>query len=90
MKQTSDIKGYRQLTQMEQHRINLLKQAEQLALDSLNEFAGSHNDHFDLEQARWLAIARTHIQQGFMAAIRVVARPGESDEAPVPGTMSQR
>lgn len=50
--------------------MNLLKDKEQevLALiEGLNK-AASYDK-------RWIAIGRTHIEQGFMAAVRAVARP---------------
>lgn len=62
-----NIKGYRQLSDVEQSAINKLKtEAEQcrISLDEIQDPDG-----------RWLAIAKTHLQQGYMAAIRAIAKP---------------
>lgn len=64
------IKGYRELNQEEINNMNLLKNLEQEVLLTLNNIVRSQR-----VEGRWMSIARTHIEQGFMAAGRAVARP---------------
>jgi hypothetical protein len=64
------ITGYRELEQDEIAVMNILKSKEQevlAMLDGLNT-AGAYDK-------RWIAMARDHIELGFMAANRSVARP---------------
>jgi hypothetical protein len=63
------IKGYRELSKVEIDGMNVLKQLEENVLD---ELAVAEKNGAD---PRWLAIAKTDIQKGFMAAGRAVARP---------------
>ena len=65
------IVGYAKQSDMALEAINGLKIIE---IETLNGFeAWFHPEQkFD---ARWKSIARTHIQQGFMAAVRAIARP---------------
>lgn len=64
------ITGYRDLTEDEIALMNLCKgKAEELR--ELCELIGK-SDNVD---QRWLAIARTDLQKGFMSLIRSVARP---------------
>jgi len=68
--QHRQIIGYRDLEADEIAVMNILKTKEQevlAMLDGLNT-AGAYDK-------RWVAIARTHIELGFMAANRAVARP---------------
>jgi hypothetical protein len=64
-----DIKGYRQLSPNEIVDINDVK-AQADKVENLMKY---------LEQleydSRWLAIGKTHLQQGFMALVRAIARP---------------
>ena len=68
--QHKKITGYRDLTERE---IELMNECKALATvvgvmcDKLEEAAGIDD--------RWLRIARTELQQGFMALIRSIARP---------------
>lgn len=67
---TANITGYRQLSTEEQELINELKatgNALGLTLDAL--WAMPDTDK------RWLAIGRTHMQEGLMAVVRSIARP---------------
>jgi hypothetical protein len=69
----SDIKGYRELTCHEKDVINTLKEEERRilsAIERIREAAPMHNN-----DARWFSIGVTHIEQGFMALVRSVARP---------------
>lgn len=64
------ITGYRELTDAEIKTINLIKEEENVVdvlIDSL--LIEGEADK------RWLAIARTQLQQGFMAMTRAVAKP---------------
>jgi hypothetical protein len=64
------IKGYRQLSEQEALTINEIKDlAEKVGLmvESLNIAPGVDK--------RWVAIARTQLQQGFMALTRAIAQP---------------
>ncbi|PWC64000.1 hypothetical protein TSH7_10000 [Azospirillum sp. TSH7] len=68
--QHRQIKGYRDLSQMEIDAMNALKaKAEEVRelLDTIAAIPGV--------DGRWLSIGRTDLQKGFMAAIRGVARP---------------
>lgn len=68
--QHRQIKGYRELTQMEIDAMNALKaKAEEVRelLDIIGAIPGV--------DGRWLQIGRTDLQKGFMSAIRGVARP---------------
>lgn len=69
MKQT-DIKGYRQLDAGTVEQINAIKENANELGSLLDYFAGQP----DVDQ-RWLAIARTDLQKGFMFLIRALARP---------------
>lgn len=77
------IKGYRDLSQAE---IDLMNEGKALAeqvgawiakLETTRPgTADSDVNPFDLlPDKRWLAIGKTHLQQGFMAAIRAIAKP---------------
>ncbi len=81
MKSKPEIKGYRQLTQIEIDMLNLIKEKgeelEQL-LAQVEEYTVTENEAFgspDAEPRRWIAIGKTHLQQGLMALTRSIARP---------------
>lgn len=64
------IKGYRDLSEGEIKAMNAIKsEAERIGL-LVEEL--EHNPDLD---RRWVAIAKTSLQQGFMAAVRSVAQP---------------
>lgn len=66
----SAITGYRELSSHEVSVINAIKSAEiDLALVYAHVTADVETD------PRWLAIARTHFEEGFSALTRAVARP---------------
>lgn len=75
-----DIKGYRKLNEEEAFLMNLIKaSAESLGalvdrLDKLPNPKPESQDPVQIDK-RWLSIARTQLQQGFMALTRSVARP---------------
>jgi len=72
--QHKHIKGYRDLSQEEIALMNEVKNkaAEVGALVETLEKAAKDRGQID---ARWIAIAKTDLQKGFMALVRSVARP---------------
>lgn len=74
--QHKHIKGYRDLTQEE---INLMNEAKELA-ERVGELVAKlgASDAVPTEAGidqRWLAIAKTDLQKGFMSLIRSIAQP---------------
>lgn len=75
------IKGYRDLSQEEVDLMNLIKQKgselEELCvmLSARAQLDGDLNSPEYRDAPRWVAVGKTHIQQGLMAWIRSVARP---------------
>jgi hypothetical protein len=68
--QHKKIKGYRDLSQAEIDAMNAVKtKAEEVGV--LIEELQSNKQ---LDQ-RWVAVAKTDLQKGFMAAVRAVAQP---------------
>jgi len=65
------IAGYSDQPQSNVDLVNANKQLEECVLRRLDAMA----DIYEIDK-RWLAIARTHIEQGFMAANRAVFKPG--------------
>lgn len=64
------IKGYRDLSEGEIKTMNAVKsEAERIGL--LVEELEANTDL----DARWVTIAKDHLQQGFMAAVRSIAKP---------------
>ena len=78
------IKGYRELSQAEIDLMNEVKEkgvelgALLMKIGKVNEDLHDADDTsvFDSEAYRWLAIAKTDLQTGIMAATRAVAKPG--------------
>ena len=71
------IKNYRELSQIEIDLMNDSKALEQTVLgfiERLKEVNANQAVEIDL---RWLNIGLTHIEQGFMAVTRSVAKPGK-------------
>lgn len=64
------ITGYRELDQWEIDLLNQIKNLESqvVQLIEAQHSTGAGND-------RWLAIARTDLEKGFMAFCRAIARP---------------
>ena len=64
------IKGYRDLSEGEIKAINAVNsEAERIGL-----LVEELEANADLD-ARWVTIAKDHLQQGFMAAVRSIAKP---------------
>ena len=69
------IVGYVPQTEAQIVLINMLKQSE---IDLINLIEAIKTDCASNNQPldpRWISIAKTHFQEGFMAAVRAVARP---------------
>ncbi len=64
------IKGYRELNEMEIMKMNLVKTAGEHVGTIVEELKKDN----ELDQ-RWVAIAKTHLQEGFMALTRAIAKP---------------
>lgn len=75
--QHRQIKGYRDLTQEE---INAMNQVKELGISigrlvATMEESARFNNAFSGCDQRWVAIGRTHLQQGVMALTRAIAKP---------------
>lgn len=66
--QHQKIKGYRDLSKSEIDTMNKIKEKAQEVGDLLESLRAKGDD-------RWLVIAQTQLQQGFMALTRAVAKP---------------
>jgi hypothetical protein len=71
-KHQAQIKGYRELSRREIGHINSVKELEETCLGAIRRLEDDAS--YD---PRWIAIGKTHIQQGFMALCRAIARPDE-------------
>lgn len=67
---TTKITGYRELTEQDIETINKIKSMAQVIGDVINTMQKVE----EIDQ-RWLAIAKTDLQTGFMALIRSIAQP---------------
>lgn len=68
--QHKHIKGYRDLSQAEIDAMNNIKNLA----NQVGDLIDSLQDNPEIDQ-RWLSIARTDLQKGFMSAVRSVAKP---------------
>ena len=68
--QHEHIHGYRNLPQADIDRMNAVKALADHCGSMVEELRRTPG--IDL---RWVSIAQTHLQQGFMAAVRSIARP---------------
>jgi len=68
--QHKHIKGYRDLSPEEVAAMNAVKQKAEEVGAIIEELQQNSN----MDQ-RWVAIAKTDLQKGFMAAIRSIAQP---------------
>ena len=64
------VAGYRPQSEEAVARVNACKLVEESVLRILDEMA-----KFDEIDKRWLAVGRTHIEQGFMAVNRSIFKP---------------
>lgn len=69
--QHRQIKGYRELTQAEIAFMNSVK----VKAEEVNQLIISLEASVEGIDKRWLAIAKTDLQKGFMSLTRSVARP---------------
>lgn len=69
------VGGYTPVTGLQVEAVNQHKRMEEVILQRLDRL---HMIDPDVDQ-RWLAVARTHIEQGFMAMNRAVFRPERVD-----------
>jgi len=70
--QHKKIKGYRDLTVEEIEMINVIKGYEGNLKALLNE---ALPDDAPGDSKRWMAIAKTNLETGFMFAVKAIARP---------------
>ena len=63
------IAGYRELSQEDLDLVNLVKAKAEEVGHLLDVLSAKHVD------MRWLAIGKTHLQQGFMDVTRAVTMP---------------
>lgn len=68
--QHQKITGYRDLSQAEIDSMNAIKEYGEQVRVLIETLQGRE----ELDQ-RWIAIGKTHMQQGFMALVRAVAKP---------------
>jgi len=66
------VKGYTTLSEAQIGLVNRNKEIEEQVLRILDALDGMSPDFID---ARWLAIGRTNIEQGFMAVNRSIFKP---------------
>lgn len=64
------ISGYRKLGDSDVDLINRIKAAERQLGELWREVALANG-----VDRRWLALGKTHLQEGFMAFVRAVAKP---------------
>ena len=67
---TTPITGYRTLSESEIERINAIKALAGLTGRIIENLINERET-----DQRWAAIAKTELQQGFMALVRAVAKP---------------
>lgn len=66
----SDIQGYRELTEDDLNQVNSIKDSE-VDVSDLWKVIRSYPG----VDPRWLAVAKTHFQEGFSALVRSVTKP---------------
>ena len=71
--QHRQIKGYRELSELEIALMNKIKE-KGVELDSLIRDLGE-SEGPTKANPRWLAIGKTHLQEGLMALTRSIAKP---------------
>ncbi len=67
------VAGYRTQSDLAVAMVNANKRLEEIVLRALDELR-AHSTGNGVDQ-RWLAIGRTHIEQGFMAVNRAIFQP---------------
>lgn len=69
------VGGYNPVTELQVDLVNQHKRMEEVILQRMDSLPQMDPD----TDMRWLAVARTHIEQGFMALNRAVFRPSRLD-----------
>ena len=69
--QHKHIKGYRDLSEQEIGLINSIKESSEIIGTMIESLERSG----DIVDQRWVAIAKTDLQKGFMSAVRSIAQP---------------
>lgn len=67
------IKGYQDIPDLKLKMVNDLKESEEMVLRRIDLLEVAPED-FKVDK-RWLSIARTHVQQGYMAMTRALLNP---------------
>jgi hypothetical protein len=80
------VKGYQAQPQEAVEAVNLNKVMEEQVLRRVEEIARGEIDDVTID-GRWVSIARTHFQQGFMALNRAIFNPGRIS---LPGDIGNR
>lgn len=70
------IKGYRDLTQIELHHINRIKDMGVEIGILIDGLRSAEENYWEISPTeRWLSIGETHMQEGLMALTRAIAKP---------------
>ena len=69
--QHRQIKGYRELNELE---IRLMNEVKQVGVVLEGLIQGLYDAPLDLDE-RWLVVGKTHLQEGLMALTRSIAQP---------------
>ncbi len=72
---TTKIKGYRELTEEEIELINRVKSLGTQLEAAIDDIQLANLEPHAAQPQRWLAIGKTHLQQGLMALTRAIAKP---------------
>lgn len=71
--QHRQIKGYRELNEIEIALMNKIKEQGVVLQSLIDDLGNSAGD--TKADPRWLAIGKTHLQEGLMALTRSIAKP---------------
>ena len=75
---TDTIMGHREPTEVQITAVNAVKQASRKFQDDIRHiFKGVEDGVHEGYDERWKSIARTHFQEGTMAAVRAIMRPDD-------------
>jgi hypothetical protein len=69
----AEIKGYRELSDAEIEAINNVKELGPYLENIVHRLQQTYDG--DDESQRWIAVGKTHLQQGLMALTRAIAKP---------------
>ena len=68
------IKGYRQLSALELELTNMVKEHAEETLFLIEKLEDKGRNDIEIDK-RWIAIAQTNLQQGYMALVRAITKP---------------